>query len=122
MITATQWNRSGLKGDCCAVGQLKNFDGKRTEAKIPDSVNKILKQYIDVFQEPKRLPPSRPQDHRIPLLAGTNPVNIRPYRYTYEQKNEIERQIQEMLKTIIIQPSTSLYASPVLLVKKNDNS
>ena len=93
MITATQWYKSGLKGDCCAIGHLMSFDENKTEAEIPISVRKVLKQHVDVFQEPKGLSSSRPQDHRILLLPGTNPVNIRLYRYIYEQKNEIERQI-----------------------------
>ena len=82
----------------------------------------MLNQYEDLFQEPKGLPPARLHDHKIPLQPGANPVNIRPYRYTHEQKDEMERQISKMLQSAIIQPSTSPYASPVLLVKKKDNS
>ncbi|PKI48776.1 hypothetical protein CRG98_030818 [Punica granatum] len=39
-----------------------------------------LKEFEDIFREPKGLPPKRPQDHRIPLKEGAQPVNIRPYR------------------------------------------
>lgn len=68
------------------------------------------------------MPPKRVFDHQIDLLPGTKPVNIKPYRYSPTQKNEIERQITEMLKNGVIQPSTSPFASPVLLVKKKDGS
>lgn len=50
------------------------------------------------------------------------PVNVKPYRYAPTQKDEIERQIQEMLINGIIRPSQSPYASLVLLVKKKDGS
>ena len=83
-ITATQWYKSGLKGNCCAVGHLVNFEEDKAQTDISTSVKKVLEQYADVFQEPKGLPPSRPQDHSIPLLRDTNPINIRPYRYTFE--------------------------------------
>jgi len=50
------------------------------------------------------------------------PINIKPYRYSPTQKDEIERQIKEMLSNGIIRPSQSPFASPVILVKKKDGS
>jgi hypothetical protein len=75
-----------------------------------------------VFQEPQQLPPQRSFDHSIPLVQGVKPININPYRYSPEQKDEIEAQIKQMLQQGIIQPSTSPFASPVLLVKKKDGT
>lgn len=49
-------------------------------------------------------------------------MNARPYRYAAEQKSVIEQIINEMLKAGIIQHSHSSYASPVVLVKKKDNT
>lgn len=66
------------------------------------------------------LPPKRACDHSIPLVPGAKPVHIRPYRYPPALKDEIEKQVANMLAKGIIKPTTSAFASPVLLVKKKD--
>ena len=38
-------------------------------------------------------------DHQMPLIPGTEPSNLRPYRHHWEQENTIERMIGEMLDT-----------------------
>nr|GEV85861.1 retrovirus-related Pol polyprotein LINE-1 [Tanacetum cinerariifolium] len=54
----------------------------------------------------------------IVLKQGTEPINVRPYRYPQLQKDEIEISVGEMIEAGIIRPSNS----PVLLVKKNGES
>ncbi len=82
----------------------------------------VIEQYLDVFEEPKEVPPKRSTDHRILLQLGANSVNLKPCRHSYELKGEIEKQIKEMLATSVIQASNSLFALPVLLLKKKDGS
>lgn len=98
----------------CAVEAPAEGDG------IPDSVSLLLQQFAHLFEPPTGLPPHRAFDHTIPLIPGAQPVNLRPYRYTPTQKDEIERQVAEMIKQGIIQHSCSPYAAPVLLVQKKD--
>lgn len=66
------------------------------------------------------MPPKRAIDHRILTLPEQRPINVRPYKYGYEQKEEIEKLVAEMLQARVIRPSHSPYSSPVLLVKKKD--
>jgi hypothetical protein len=75
-----------------------------------------------LLQEPQGLPPSRSCDHSIPLLPDAQPVNIRPYRFSSTMKDEIEAQVKEMLHKGLIQHSKSSFSSPILLVKKKDNT
>lgn len=46
----------------------------------------------------------------------------RPYRYAHYQKEEIERQVADMLHKGVIQPSSSSFSFPVLMVKKQDGT
>ncbi|KAJ3698219.1 hypothetical protein LUZ61_001924 [Rhynchospora tenuis] len=87
---------------------------------ITPELKEVLNQYAELFEEPKGLPPKRSIDHQIPLIPGAKPVNLRPYRYSYFQKLEIETIVEELVNSGVIQPSTSPYASPVLLVKKKN--
>lgn len=68
------------------------------------------------------LPLLRSAHHQIPLIPGAQPFEVRPYRYSHVQKNEIENQLNQMLQTRIIRPNSSPFPSPVLLVKKKDGS
>ncbi|XP_071913952.1 uncharacterized protein [Coffea arabica] len=82
----------------------------------------LLTNYNEVFEEPMILPPARMHDHRIYLKEGTQPINVRPYRYPAFQKGEIERLVTEMLDNGVIRPSNSPFSSPVVLVKKKDGT
>ena len=89
---------------------------------LPREVQDLIDQYATIFEKPSQLPPSRACDHEIPLIPGANPVNIRPYHYPPALRDEIEKQVADMLQQGLIQPRSSLFSSPVLLVKKKDGS
>lgn len=55
-------------------------------AELPQEMQLLVKQFEELFKEPTGLPPSRSMDHKIPLLQGTHPFRLRPYRYTPAQK------------------------------------
>lgn len=92
-----------------------------TQEELQD-LQALLTEFADLFQEPTELPPTRSHDHCIPLKPGTEPTNVRPYRYPHFKKAEIEKQVRDMLTSGIIRPSVSPYSSPVLLVKKKDGT
>jgi hypothetical protein len=95
---------------------------KTDAAPVAHEIQNLLREFQHLLEEPKGIPPSRIFDHKIPLKEGHTSINVRPYRYAHCQKNEIERQVIEMLNTRLIRPSTSPFSSPILLVKKKDGS
>jgi hypothetical protein len=84
--------------------------------------SQVTTEFTNVFVEPQGLPPHRQYDHALTLEAGAQPPNIKPYCYSPAQKDEIESQVLEMLRTGVITHNMSPYAAPVLLVKKKDSS
>ncbi|GLT71302.1 hypothetical protein SLA2020_433330 [Shorea laevis] len=82
----------------------------------------LLDEFKTVFEEPQGLPPLRSHDHQILLKPGTSPISVRPYRYPYYQKSEIETIVRDLLKSGVIKNSQSPFSSPVLLVRKADGS
>jgi Reverse transcriptase (RNA-dependent DNA polymerase) len=93
-----------------------------TKVLTDPSIQQVLNEVTDVFQQPKEMPLCRSIDHQVPLLPLAKPVNLRPYRYSYFQKLESEKIIKELLQTSVIRPSTSPFAYPALLVKKKDGT
>uniref|UniRef100_A0A0E0CZI5 Reverse transcriptase domain-containing protein n=1 Tax=Oryza meridionalis TaxID=40149 RepID=A0A0E0CZI5_9ORYZ len=91
-------------------------------SKIPSPISDVLTQFQDVFEEPTQLPPSRSCDHTIPLLPGSKPVNVRPYRLPHHKKNALEELVQQLITSQTIRPSVSPYSSPAILVKKKDGT
>lgn len=100
-------------------GEEKNVSADHS---LPPEVQLLLEKYNSVFSEPTELPPSRNYDHSIPLKPDSIPPNVRPYRVPYQQKNELENQIQQLLESAIIRPSKSPYASLAILVRKKDKN
>ncbi|GJU83731.1 reverse transcriptase [Tanacetum coccineum] len=72
-----------------------NKESKDTKENI---LQKVIDMYADVFKVPKQLLPMRSHDHKIPLVPGTQPVNIRPYRHPPVQKDAIESMVKELLE------------------------
>lgn len=89
---------------------------------IDPAMRQLLSKFSSVFQVPTRLPPQRDQDHAIPLVDESQVVKVKPYRYPHSQKEQIEKMVKDMLEQGIIQPSTSPFSSPIILVKKKDGT
>lgn len=92
---------------CTMVQICLMQDSANIPVLIPPEVQAILDQFSLVFTEPSGLPPRRAVSHSIPLIDGARPVQIRPYRLTPELKDEVEKQIAEMLQSGVIRPSNS---------------
>ena len=111
------------KGHQGVITQLCSLDVQTYKSSISPDLQKVMDKHSKVFEDvSKDLPPPRDHDHANPLVSGSVAPNIRPYRYPYGQKSEIERMVDEMLEAGIISPSQSSYSTPVVMVDKKEGS
>ena len=78
-----------------------------------------LLQYSDVFDD--SLGHSDVIQHRIDT-GSSSPIRQYPRRLPYAYRNETKAQVEGMLQQGVIQPSSSPWASPIVLVKKKDGT
>ena len=59
--------------------------------------------------------------HQIRLTDDT-PIRCKPYPLPYAMQEELRNEVDTMLEMGVVRPSTSPYASPIVIVKKKDGS
>jgi hypothetical protein len=83
----------------------------------------LLGKHDKVFGPlPVGRPPDRGFEHVIELEEGEKPMITTPYKHMKKFKDEIEKAIKELLEMGHIRPSSSPFASLVVLVKKKDGT
>ncbi|UYV82809.1 hypothetical protein LAZ67_22000949 [Cordylochernes scorpioides] len=81
-----------------------------------------LNEFADIFDfEKKSFPASGEIKHKIDT-SDYPPVRQRPYRVSPAERRVIQSEVEKMMETKIIRPSSSPWASPVILVRKKDGS
>ena len=106
----SQW-RGSEKGEPTVGDQLS--------AVQKSQLNKVLETFSDVMSSiPGR---TTEMEHQVTTI-GTRPVRVPPYRLPHAYRDLVEKEIQEMLVAGVIEPSSSEWASPIVLVGKKDGT
>jgi hypothetical protein len=96
---------------------------KKGETHYSPEIQRIINKHNKVFGLiPPGAPPDRGFEHIIELEEGAKPVITTPYKHPKKYKDEIEKAIKELLDMGHIRPSSSPFASSVVLVKKKDGT
>jgi len=82
----------------------------------------LLQEYKDVFTPISELPPIRDTGHTIPLEPHAKPPFRPMFRLSPKELEEVERQVKELLRHGLIEPSSSPFGASVLFVAKKDGS
>ena len=101
---------------------------KATLASVPEPerarLGQLLTRYTHLFPEqlPPGLPPTKAACEVVPLEPGSRPPYRRHYRLSPTERAEIERQLSLLIEQGLVQPSSSPFGAPVLVVKKPHSS
>lgn len=83
----------------------------------------LCTNFQDIFHlEGELLPTTNLCKPKLYLKKGAAPVFCKQYRTPHHYKEEVKKQVQTMVDQNIAQPSVSPFNSPLLLVRKKDNS
>uniref|UniRef100_A0ABD2W534 CCHC-type domain-containing protein n=1 Tax=Trichogramma kaykai TaxID=54128 RepID=A0ABD2W534_9HYME len=105
------------KNDLKDLISTKNL--KETEK---DYVHGLIDRYKDIFHLPNEtLPGTDCIQHRI-ITIDDDPINVKQYKYPHALKDEVNKQVQEMLDNDIIETSESPYNNPLWIVEKKPDS
>lgn len=82
------------------------------------AITKLCKEFSDIFHKPgDKLTFTSKIKHNIKTTDNI-PIHTKSYRYPYVHKEEVQRQINDMLEKGIIRPSSSPWSSPIWVVPK----
>lgn len=109
-----------LEHDFDLYGGQFNLDHLKGDQKV--KLLELLKKHAKVFaNNVKQLTGCSTIAHRV-YLTDEVPIKQKPYRTPHALKDELKNQINDLLDAGIISISDSPYASPIILVKKKNNS
>lgn len=99
------------------VTSTENLDSDQTEV-----VKHLLLEHSETFMKvDKKLG----KTDLLPFQIDTGdspPIRLRAYRLPVHKREEVDRQVAEMLEQGVIRPSTSPYSAPIVLVSKKDGT
>ena len=87
-----------------------------------ESLRSLLLSFSDCFATTSKIKQTPVVKHRIITEPNERPIRQHAYCVSRREQDAIHEQVQQMLADDIIQPSTSPWASPVVLVKKKDGT
>ena len=109
--------------------EIGRYDAKETVADVATGSNLtdeqrsefmgLANQFASLFTEAPGT--TDLAQHHIKLTSD-EPVRSRPYPVPYSMRESLKKDIADMIKMRVIRESDSPYASPVVVVKKKDNT
>ena len=129
VLETNQYDEESLKDDSDDLLTTPGVDKFETpnDVQISGDLNntqkvevcELLMEFPDVFIDKPGL--TNLITHEIKTTTET-PVRLKPYPLPYAMENIVSDEIAKMLKMDIIEPSESSFSSPIVMVRKKDET
>ena len=119
--------------ECNSVGEMTSefaeapeyvpvVDNENLPEEQKEKLNKLLQKNSDIFAK-NEFDLGKTNLLKASIDTGNSPpVQKRPYRTPFAYRDELKRQLNEMLQAGIVSPSNSNYSAPIIMVKKKCGS
>lgn len=102
--------------------QLIKLLTKQIPLQFRDNLIPLLSEFNDIFAMPSDPMTINNFYEQTLRLKDTNPVYIKNYRTPYSSKTEIKSQIKQLKENDLIEPCSSEFNSPIVLVPKKSQN
>ena len=110
-ILPSRWNRLKAKIKCTMENEI-----------YKEKLYQLLEKYQHLFAE-SDLELGRTNTVEMKLDTGdSHPIRSKPYRTPLAQRSLVEDHVKQMMDAKVISPSTSPWASPIVIVPKKDGT
>ena len=94
---------------------------EKLEQSEQTQIRNLINKYKHIFSHQSQVQTTKNIKHSI-ITNESFPLRQKPYRVAPKERDIIEEQVEKMLEDNVIRPSSTPWASPVILVKKKDGS
>jgi RNase H-like domain found in reverse transcriptase/Reverse transcriptase (RNA-dependent DNA polymerase)/Integrase zinc binding domain/Chromo (CHRromatin Organisation MOdifier) domain/Retroviral aspartyl protease/Integrase core domain len=133
LLTAKQASRAirtGCRAYLCVVKSQEDDvlnrvpDLSHLSPQMLQKTSALIQAYADVFPKdlPTTLPPNKLPCEAIPLEDSTQTPFRQKFRISPLEKEEMDKQIEQLLKSGMIETSSSPFGAPVLFIRKKDGT
>lgn len=91
-------------------------------SKQKECLQQLLNEFAEVFNQSRKPNSTKVKVKHCINTGDSSPIKQRPYRVSPTERRIIQEEVNKMLERDVIEPSDSPWSSPVVLVRKKDNS
>ena len=115
---ASRCMKNGCDSYLFVINTIQTETDAQPDTALSGYIDALRHMYADIFEPPAGLHQDRGIEHVIALVPDAQPAPQRMYRLAPTELTEVKAQVVDPLERSLIEPSTSAYGSPILLVKK----